>query len=150
MGYTKDQATGIVAAVQRDHREIEEMFAAVEDAPSGPQREAAWTRLTEKLEAHETAEERLVHPLTKEAGAEAVADEVEAEENQSKKAIAKFDGVDLNTAEFDERFQKLKADVKAHAEHEERDEHPRIMATASSAELNRLEGEYEDEMQKSS
>src|SRR6476620_11380692 len=147
MANTSNGATGVIAVVQRDHKEIERMLDDVEST-SGPDRERAFDALVHKLLAHESAEQQVVHPLGEQAGADEIERDVEGEEHSAETALKKFDDLDVNSAEFRDAFEKLKRDVKAHAQHEERDEHPRIMAEVPRQTLERLAQAFEEAEQK--
>jgi Hemerythrin HHE cation binding domain len=147
MANTSNGATGVIAVVQRDHKEIERMLDDVEST-SGPDRERAFDALVRKLLAHESAEQQVVHPLGEQAGADEVEREVEVEEQTAEQALKKFDDLDVNSDEFRDAFHKLKRDVKAHAQHEERDEHPRIVAEVPRQTLERLAQAFEEAEQK--
>ncbi len=135
-------AVGVLAVVQRDHREIERMLANVE-ATTGAARQDAFEDLVHKLAVHETAEEEVVHPLANDAGADEIANEVLEEEDSAKKALSRLDGMDVASAEFATQFDQLKRDVMAHAQHEEREEHPRIMAKEPADKLQRMASIFE-------
>jgi hemerythrin superfamily protein len=141
---TTDQhsAIGVIATVQRDHRQIEQMLANVERA-TGRGRQDAFEDLVRKLAVHETAEELVVHPLTKEVGAETIAESVLAEEDQAKKELSQLDGIDVTSAEFAPKFEKIKSAVLAHAQHEEREEHPCIIQQVPRDKLERLASVFE-------
>src|SRR5438046_9873330 len=113
--------TTLIDVVQRDHREIERLLEVV-DRAIGLDRRQPFEQLVRKLAVHETAEEIVVHPLTKGAGANAVADEVLHEEDQAKKALAALDGMDVTSPEFARRLSDLKRDVLSHAHREEYEE----------------------------
>jgi len=134
---SQNPSSDVLTAVQRDHRAIEEMLQQV-DIARGENRQRTFEVLVRKLAVHETAEEEVVHPLAKRVGAQTVAEDVLHEEDQAKKALSKLDGMDVSTPEFDAAFQKLKSDVLAHAQHEERDEHPKIATSTPRDELERL------------
>ncbi|HYL52668.1 MAG TPA: hemerythrin domain-containing protein [Acidimicrobiia bacterium] len=135
-------AIGVVGLVQRDHRQIEQMLSKVEQA-TGNARQEAFEELVRKLAVHETAEEEVVHPLAREAGADDVADDVLREEDTAKKALAALDGMDVTSPDFDARFARIKQDVMAHAQHEEREEHPRILQSEPREKLERLASTFE-------
>jgi hemerythrin superfamily protein len=137
----EQEGLNLIEAVQRDHREIEAMFSTVEQS-SGRERQDAFEDLVRKLAVHETAEEEVVHPLAKRDGAPAVVDEVLNEEDDAKKALADLDGMDVTSPKFDEMFLRLKADVLAHAQNEERNEHPAILEHESDERLERLAGTF--------
>lgn len=135
-------AVGVVATIQRDHRQIEMMLSTVEQA-TGSARQEAFEDLVRKLAVHETAEEMVVHPMLKDIGADDVAGEVLGEEDRAKKALSDLDGMNVTSAEFDAKFQTIKNDVLRHAQHEERDEHPRLMQQEPREKLERLATVFE-------
>jgi len=135
-------AVGVIAAVQRDHREIEQLFATVESTRGDARREA-FEDLVRKLAVHETAEEEVVHPLAKDVGADDVAQDVLAEEDEAKTALSNLDGMDVTSADFGSQLEQFKSEVIAHATHEEREEHPRIMANTEPEKLEKLERVFE-------
>ncbi len=137
-----DSATGVVAAVQRDHREIEQMIENVESS-TGDARRQAFDRLASKLKAHEHAEEAVVHPLAKDEGNAETVTELVDEETTASKALQQLQGMDVDSGEFDAAFAKLKKDVLAHAQQEERDEHPQILHDTSAEELERRAEQFE-------
>jgi hypothetical protein len=136
------QVTGVVAAVQQDHREIEEMLDRVEMA-SGDARKGAFDRLASKMKAHETAEEQIVHPLAKQEGNTDTVEELVNEEMSASRALKKLEGMDVDSDEFETAFAQLKRDVLAHARQEEREEHPSLMEDTPADELERRAGMFE-------
>jgi hemerythrin superfamily protein len=136
------QNPDLIAAVRRDHREIEQMIDAVESTSGGERREAL-DRLVQKLKAHETAEEEVVHPLAKDEGNEQTVGALIAEETAASRALAKLEGLDTDSRGFDEAFASLKRDVLAHAQQEERDEHPRLAQQTPNDELARRGAMFE-------
>jgi hemerythrin superfamily protein len=128
--------TGVVAAVQRDHRDIEKMLDEVEKA-SGTARREAFERLATKLKAHEEAEDEVVHPLAKEEGAGEKVDHLEDEEDEASQMLTRLQKMDCDSDEFTRLFAELKQDVLHHAQEEEKDEHTRIMRDTPPDELER-------------
>lgn len=137
-----ENAAGIVDVVRRDHREIEQLFAKVEGA-TGKSRQQAFAALAQKLKAHESAEQEVVHPITDEVGATDVAESVEKEESTASKLLTTMEDMDTASDEFEAKFQELKSDVTAHAQHEESEEHPRIMESESSEHMRELGEEFQ-------
>ena len=138
-----DSAATVIDAVQRDHREVEHLLEAVESA-SGGSRQDAFGRLAEKLKAHEAAEQEVVHPLIAEAGAADEAQTLQAEESSAATALKALEGLDVDSPEFESKFARLKADVLAHAEEEEHEEHPRLLRDTPNDELRRRKQLFED------
>ena len=140
---TNDKHGTVIEAIQRDHREVEQMLEAVESA-SGSGRKRAFDQLAAKLEAHEAAEQQVVHPLTAQEGHAEEAQALRSEESAAAKALKTLKGLDVDSPEFASGFAQLKADVLAHAHEEEHDEHPRLLRETSDDELQRRRQMFED------
>jgi hemerythrin superfamily protein len=140
---TNDQQTDLIAAIQRDHREVEGMLQAVESA-SGDARRSAFDELATKLKVHEEAEQKGVHPRTAEEGGADEAKALRAEESAASKALKELESLDVDSPDFETGFARLKADVLAHAREEEREEHPRLKSDTSPEELDRRGQMFED------
>ena len=67
-----------------------------------------------------------------------------AEESAAEKALGELESLDVDSPEFERGFARLKADVLAHAQEEEREEHPRLMDETSPEELERRGQMFED------
>ena len=130
----RNQQTDLIDTVQRDHREVEQMMEAVTSA-SGVARRNVFEQLAAKLKAHETAEQKVVHPLTAAEGDAEEARALQAEESAASKALGELKDLDVDSPEFEGQFAKFKADVLAHAREEEREEHPRLQSGTSPEEL---------------
>jgi len=138
-----NEKSTVIDAIQRDHREVEQMLEAV-TSRSGDARRQAFDQLAAKLKAHEAAEQKVVHPLTEEEGDADEAEALRAEETAASKTLRELEGLDVDSAEFERGFARLKADVLAHAQEEEHDEHPRLMRETSADELQRRRQMFED------
>ena len=138
-----ERATGVVAAVQRDHREIEKMLDEVEQS-SGTARREAFGRLANKLKAHEEAEDKVVHPLAKDEGADEEVEHLEHEESEASSMLSRLQKMDCDSDEFTRLFAELKQDVLHHAQEEEQEEHPRLMQETPRDELKRREEMFEE------
>jgi len=108
------------------------------DASAGSERHFAFEELVRKLAVHETAEEEVVHPALQAIGARDIADTILHEEDSAKKSLAALDGADVLSDDFATQFGILRPDVIAHAQHEETDEHPRLLQDESPEKLERL------------
>ena len=131
-----EKSGGLVDAIQRDHREVEQMLEAVGSA-SGAARRRAFEQLAAKLKAHEAAEQAVVHPLAAAEGDAEEAEALRAEESAASSALKELEGLDVDSPEFERGFARLRADVLAHAEEEEHDEHPRLLRDTPDDELER-------------
>jgi len=138
-----DQSGTVIDAIQRDHREVEQLLEAVTTRFGGARRDA-FERLAAKLSAHEAAEQQVVHSLVAEEGDADEAEALRAEESAASKALKELESLDVDSVEFERGFERLKADVLAHAQEEEHDEHPRLMRETSDDELVRRRKMFED------
>jgi hypothetical protein len=138
-----DRSGTLIDAIQRDHREVEQMLEAVESA-SGDGRHRAFEQLAAKLKAHEAAEQKVVHPLTAEEGDAEEAQALRSEESKAAEALTELEGLDVDSPEFERGFARLKADVLAHAQEEERDELPGLLRDTPDDELRRRRQLFED------
>lgn len=132
----------VVTLVQRDHRRIEALLDQVAQATGAARREA-FEDLVRKLAVHETAEEEVVHPVMRQIGADAVVEDILHEEDAAKRKLADLDGADVDSPEFAMAFDRLRESVLAHAQREEQDEHPRLVASESRDRLERMGRAFE-------
>jgi hemerythrin superfamily protein len=118
----------IVAAVLEDHDEIKSMLNDVDVSAPGDARRERFEALVAKLAVHETAEEEVVHPLTRRTGdgADDVVDQRLEEESKGKAALAELEQMGTDSADFEAKFSEVRAEVLAHAEHEQQYELPRL------------------------
>jgi hypothetical protein len=137
MSATTDEHVDVVTLVQRDHREIEALLARTE-ATAGRERRDTFEALIRKLAVHETAEEEVVHPVLQEIGDRDAAETILHEEDTAKKALAALDGADVTSPAFLAEFHTIRDKVLAHAQREERDEHPRLLQHETPEKLERL------------
>ena len=85
-----------------------------------------------------------MHPLTADEGDADEAQALRAEESAASRALKELDGLDVDSAEFESGFARLKADVLAHAQEEEHEEHPRLVRETPVDELERRKEMFED------
>lgn len=117
----------IIDLITDDHDEVRSLMARIESADPD-QRGELFQTLVAELARHEAAEEAIVHPTLRDEtpGGEAIAEGVLEEENQAENLLAEMEKVDPTSREFMDSFKSLQSDVLAHAEHEEREEHPKL------------------------
>lgn len=133
----------VIATVLADHAEIKDLFSQVDAAPGTDAKREAFERLVRKLAVHETAEEEVVHPLLYQApGGEAVAEARVEEESKSKDLLSELEKNGVEDPAFEARFAQLRSDVLAHAEREEREEHPKLEQAVDEEKLRQLAGVF--------
>src|ERR1700716_2997650 len=130
----------VITLLRRQHQEIRRLFGEVERAEGGARREA-FHRLVRLLSVHETAEEELVHPEVRHLdGGQPVVEARLGEEHRAKELLSTLDGMGPDAEGFDTLLIKLRKDVLAHAEHEEREEFPLLRTTHDPKRLEAMAG----------
>ncbi len=110
----------VVDLLITQHTQIRDLFTEVESA-TGDARADAFHRLVLLLAVHETAEEQVIHPLTRlyvDGGGDIVDDRL-AEEHQAKQALAALEQIGPDAPEFPRLITDLRVRVLEHANHEE-------------------------------
>ena len=130
----------VVTHVRRQHDTIRTLLDDVAAAAPG-ERAAAMQPLVRLLAVHETAEEIVVYPALLLAGsqARAIVRARKQEEDQSKKALARLEGLDASSREFRVGFDALRAMVEDHADAEERELLPLLEEHRSAHELRLMD-----------
>lgn len=136
----------LVRILLTQHAMVKDMLDQIEQA-SGDKRKTLFEQLTTTLKAHETAEESVVRPVTKETAGDGVADARNAEENEANEVIAALSELDVDSPEFDEQFAEFKQAVSDHAEAEETQEFPTIQSGRSEAERKELGDQFLDQFE---
>lgn len=129
----------VVQLLTSQHQRIKAMFQAVTDAPDASTKQTLFNDLRTLLAAHETAEELITHPRARMAeGGNAIVDARLGEEHAAKQTLARLDRTSVGDPDFDVTFDRLRADVLAHAEAEEREEFPLLQRANDPAMLARM------------
>jgi len=113
----------LVSVIRADHEEIRSLFAAVESATDSQAKRDGFEALVRKLAVHETAEEEVVRPVVRAAGAAGIADERNDEEGRAKKSLSELERLGPDAPGFAAALEAFKGEVLAHAEREEQEEH---------------------------
>jgi hemerythrin superfamily protein len=125
--------------LQHQHEAARQLLEAV-TTTTGEARRQIFESLVRLLAVHETAEEMVIWPFVRAAGDEGarITEARLAEEDRSKKVLSELEGLDLDSAEFDELFAELRTAVEAHADSEEREAFPLLAQTTSEPQLRRM------------
>jgi len=134
-----DSAQDVVAFLKSQHEEIKGLFTQV-SAAQGEQRKEIFTDLRRLLAVHETAEEEIVHPRAKSElpNGEAVVSARLHEEHEAKEVLAELEKLDVDSAEFEQKFEKFRKDVIAHSEAEEHEEFSKLADQLDDSQLSRM------------
>jgi hemerythrin superfamily protein len=129
----------VVVVLLTQHARIEELFTLVAGT-SGDQRREAFQDLVRLLAVHETAEEEVVHPLSRGLvdGGDALIDDRLAEERDAKEMLVALTKADVTDDGFDAALLLLRTAVLTHARYEERYEFPQLRAKVPAQRLMAL------------
>lgn len=127
---TEDVLTLLLA----QHGRIKELFTDVRTS-TGTHRKQAFDELRALLAVHETAEEMVLRPVSREAAGDAVAEARNAEEKEANEVLARLEDMDVDSMEFGDAFTDFERSVLAHAAHEEAEEFPAVRANRTAEQL---------------
>jgi len=135
-------ADDVVSLLTQDHEAVKQRFSEFESVPPDVRGELFW-RLMDQLVRHEVAEEVVVHPvIRKEPGAAEIVDARIAEEAEAERLLAHMEKLDATSEEFMGALRGLQAAVLDHAEHEEGEEFPLLLANEENGRLLLLGQKY--------
>ena len=117
----------VIRILLEQHARVRELFTEVQSV-DGEHRQHAFDELRALLAVHETAEEMVLRPVSKEVAGEAVADARNHEEEEATKVLYEIEKLDVGSPEFLSQIALLEQAVSDHAEHEEREEFPLVIA----------------------
>ncbi|GAA2759088.1 hemerythrin domain-containing protein [Actinopolymorpha rutila] len=138
---TDTRQQNVVDLLLEQHGQIRDLFAKVQNA-RGRRKEELFSDLVRLLAVHETAEEEIVHPASREkipSGEKVVAGRLK-EESEAKKELATLYDLGVDHPDFDEKLAELAEAVTAHADHEERQEFSQLRKVLSEDELRKMAG----------
>jgi hemerythrin superfamily protein len=129
----------VVDLLLTQHARIEEQFLLVVGS-AGAQRQEAFDTLVRMLAVHETAEEEVIHPLSRtiDPHGGGVVDDRLKEEQQAKELLVALRDADVDSEGFEVSLLMLRTAVLTHARHEERYEFPQLRAKVPGERLRAL------------
>ena len=129
----------VVKLLVGQHEQIKHLLQEVLDT-TGEDREAAFFELRRMLAVHETAEEEIVHPRARRnlGDGDPLADARIREERMAKQQLVDLEELDVDSAEFVEKFADLRVAVLSHAQAEESEEFPRLNDDLDDKQLERM------------
>jgi len=115
----------LVDQLLEQHELVRRAINGVAQTTTAESRQEAFDALRELLARHETAEEMIVRPLTRDIdNGVAVAQARMEEENESKQVLAELENLDIASVEFARTFETFAKSVLEHAIAEETYEFP--------------------------
>ena len=144
MSGSGDMHSELVALLLADHEEAKRLLERFTNLPAS-QRDEAFCEVTYELVRHEVAEEEVVYPTLRRYvdGGDDIADMRIAEQAQAEQLLADMEKAGVESPEFASMFSKLRTDVLAHAEAEERAVFPELATNVGADELRHLGQRYE-------
>ncbi|MFD7339148.1 hemerythrin domain-containing protein [Streptomyces violascens] len=112
----------VIAELTADHREVDELFARIEDTtPGTAERKELADRLTIELVRHAVAEEEHLYPAVREylENGDALADKELADHGRVEQLLKDLEATDAGDLAFTRILVHLKTEVFAHVKDEE-------------------------------
>jgi len=123
----------VVRVLLEQHAQVRDLFEEVRNA-TGEDKSHAFDALRALLAVHETAEELVLRPVTERVAGEGLAKARDAEEKEANAVLAHLERMSLDDPDFDAQFVAFEEAVDRHAEAEEQEEFPQILATCEESE----------------
>lgn len=128
----------VIDVLVDQHEQIKRSLTEVETAV-GEAKAVAFLELETLLYVHESGEQQVVHPVTREEAGEAgLADALEREERECDAMLAQLRDLDVSHPDFGRTFTGLRKVVLKHVQEEEDEEFPRLRASQSTEALMAL------------
>lgn len=127
----------VIAVLLEQHARIRELFAEVKAAPDGSRGEV-FDRLRALLAVHETSEELVLRPAAERDDWKQVADARNAEEKEANEVLAQLEDLDPATESFLATLESFEQAVDQHAEAEETEEFPKVLAECDEQERRKM------------
>jgi hypothetical protein len=127
----------VIRLLLEQHAQVRELFSQVKTA-QGDEKKAQFDRLRALLAVHETAEQMVLRPVTDEVGGGSVAQARIQEETEANEVLAELEKLDVTSMDFDTRLAAFEESVDEHAESEETQEFPLILANCSAEQRAKL------------
>ncbi|WP_406381081.1 hemerythrin domain-containing protein [Streptomyces sp. NBC_01618] len=131
----------VIAEFTADHRELEELFARIEEQPiDHPQRRVLANRLTAELVRHSVAEETHLYPTVRKHvhDGDGLADRELAEHVKIERLLRDLEELQVDDPQFNDIVAKLRLEVASHVREEEQELFPKLAASCSPGKLDEL------------
>jgi hemerythrin superfamily protein len=120
-GKSKSSAVDALALLKQDHRDVEEMFDAFEEAKNAQKKADLAQKICQALTVHAQLEEELFYPALREGAADAddALDEAEVEHTSCKQLIADIESMSPEDELYEAKVTVLGEYVRHHVKEEE-------------------------------
>jgi hemerythrin superfamily protein len=130
----------VIELLEHDHREVEEMFAELDNATTSEDKRAIADKLIIELVRHSEAEEQAVYPVIAkkvDGGKELVEHEID-EHSKAELVMKELDGMDPADPKFGVLIKQLRTDITEHIREEEGEAFPKLRQATTKDELDKL------------
>jgi hemerythrin superfamily protein len=127
------ESDDVILLLRSQHEQVKALMASIATADTASRQEK-FDQLRAFLAMHETAEEMIVRPVSRQVAGAEVVDARNAEEKQATEVLAELEELDATSPEFLPRFEAFRSAVLLHAQNEESLEFPRILSDRSPEE----------------
>ena len=127
--------------LESQHREVDALFEALEDASSTEQKAGLFDQLADKLAIHAAIEEHHFYPAVRARRTEDILLESLEEHLSIKRVLADLLDTDADDETFDAKIKVLQEQVEHHVGEEEADLFPKVRQLFDATELDALEQE---------
>jgi hemerythrin superfamily protein len=136
----RDVEVNAIDLLERQHREVEELFEELEDAGESARatRERLCREISDQLAVHAEIEERLFYPESRQDDTEAILRESVEEHLSMKRLVAEIMEGGADDERFETRVKVLRDVVRDHVEEEEGELFPRVRKVCTRDELEDL------------
>jgi hypothetical protein len=127
----------VVRVLLEQHARVRDLFAQLQASPASGRGEL-FDELRALLAVHETGEEMVLRPQAEGDDWHRVADARNEEEKEANKVLAELEDLDPQSEAFLAKLTTFEQAVDRHAEAEEEDEFPRVLAALDADERQKL------------
>jgi hemerythrin superfamily protein len=144
-----EQQRDVIEVLEKDHREVEEMFAELESLRGAStdealeRRKALAEQVTIELVRHSVAEEVLVYPQVEDKVSREEAEHARKEHAEAEETLQRLEKLDADDPAFDEELGTLMAEIRHHIADEEGEMFTHMRQVIDAEELRRLGGRVE-------
>jgi hemerythrin superfamily protein len=120
-----EQQRDVIEVLEHDHREVEQMFAELEQLRGATtdeqtsRRKELTDQVTIELVRHSVAEEVLVYPKVDDKVSKEEADHAREEHAEAEETLKRLEKLDADDPSFDDELAELMKEIRHHIEDEE-------------------------------
>ena len=139
-----EQQRDVIEVLERDHREVEQMFSELETLRGASTDEAKARRkdltdqVTIELVRHSVAEEVLVYPQVEDKVSPEEAEHARKEHAEAEETLHRLEKLDADDPAFDDELATLMAEIRHHIEDEEGQMFAHMRQAIDADELRKL------------